>query len=175
MDLSFRRKTCFKIVGSLLALSFVLIAVPGSTFPKDDFLPFYGGELQITRVAEASPESYWDNLWLLARVIQGEAEGEPFLGKVAVGAVLLNRMRSASFPNTLAGVIFQPLAFESVANGLIWWRTPSLESIRAAAAALSGWDPTYGALYFWNPAKPVNPWIWTRLIVTQIGRHIFAR
>ncbi len=162
-----------KIFCGLVFLLVVLAAALGSSFPVVDVLiPPGGGEV---RVAEAAPESYWDNLWLLARVIQGEAGDEPFLGKVAVGAVLLNRVRSGSFPNTLAGVVFQPLAFESVANGLIWWRPPSLESIRAAAAALAGWDPTYGALYFWNPAKPVNPWVWTRQIITQIGRHIFAR
>ncbi|GAW91635.1 spore cortex-lytic enzyme [Calderihabitans maritimus] len=111
---------------------------------------------------------------LLARVVHGEASGEPFEGKVAVAAVILNRVQSPSFPNTLAGVIYQPLAFESVANGQIWARPPSPESVRAAVAALSGWDPTYGALYFWNPAKPVNPWVWTRRIVRTIGRHVFA-
>jgi N-acetylmuramoyl-L-alanine amidase len=126
-------------------------------------------------VAEASPESYSDNLDLLARVISGEAEDEPYSGKVGVGAVLLNRMQSSAFPHTLAGVVFQPGAFESVSNGLIWWRQPSADDFRAAVAALSGWDPTYGALYFWNPSKPVNPWVWTRQILTQIGRQIFAR
>ncbi len=152
-----------RVVAWCLALG--LLAAAGLFAPVWGSLP----------AAEAGPESYWDNLWLLARVIQAEAGDEPFLGKVAVGAVILNRMRSGSFPNTLAGVIFQPLAFESVANGWIWQIVPSWESLRAAAAALAGWDPTYGALYFWNPAKPVNPWVWTRQIITQIGRHIFAR
>lgn len=124
--------------------------------------------------AEASPESGVDNLELLARVIQGEAGDEPYLGKVAVGAVMLNRMRSASFPNTLSGVIFEPFAFESVSNGLIWQVSPSEEAYRAANDALNGMDPTYGALFFWNPSKPVNPWVWTRQIVTQIGNHVFA-
>ncbi len=170
-----------KILGRLRVALFVLTALFSFSLFNPDILQslyppsFEGWGAGKIQVAEASPESYWDNLWLLSRLIQGEAGAEPFLGKVAVGAVLLNRMRSSSFPNTLAGVIFQPLAFESVANGVIWWRPPSLESIRAAAAALGGWDPTYGALYFWNPAKPVSPWIWTRSIITQIGRHIFAR
>lgn len=125
--------------------------------------------------AEASPEADTDNLELLARVIQGEAGDEPYLGKVAVGAVMLNRMRSGTFPNSLSGVIFEPFAFESVSNGLIWQFSPSEESLRAANDALSGMDPTYGALYFWNPSKPVNPWVWTRQIITQIGNHVFAR
>lgn len=115
-----------------------------------------------------------DEVYLLARVIEGEAANEPFEGKVAVGAVILNRTRSAAFPHTLAGVIFQPHAFESVSNGQ-YNRPVSEESLRAALLAMSGWDPTGGALYFWNPAKPVNPWIWTRNVITQIGRHVFAR
>uniref|UniRef100_A0A7C2INY4 Spore cortex-lytic enzyme n=1 Tax=Ammonifex degensii TaxID=42838 RepID=A0A7C2INY4_9THEO len=114
-----------------------------------------------------------DAVILLARLITGEAADEPFEGKVAVGAVVLNRVRSASFPHTVAGVIFQPGAFESVSNGQIW-RDLTTEAIRAAELAFSGWDPTGGALFFWNPAKPVSPWIWTRRILTQIGRHIFA-
>lgn len=115
-----------------------------------------------------------DSVYLLARVIEGEAADEPFEGKVAVGAVIMNRMRSAAFPHSLAGVIYQPHAFESVSNGQ-YNRPVSQESLRAALLAMSGWDPTGGSLYFWNPAKPVNPWIWTRNIITQIGRHVFAR
>ncbi|MDK2888580.1 N-acetylmuramoyl-L-alanine amidase [Desulfofundulus australicus DSM 11792] len=115
-----------------------------------------------------------DEVYLLARVIEGEAADEPLLGKVAVGAVILNRTRCAAFPNSLAGVIYQPHAFESVSNGQ-YNRPVSEESLQAAMMAMCGWDPTGGCLYFWNPAKPVNPWIWTRDVVTQIGRHIFAR
>lgn len=114
------------------------------------------------------------NVYLLARVIEGEAADEPYLGKVAVGAVIVNRMQSGLFPTTLAGVIFQPHAFESVTNGQ-YTRPVSEESLRAAQEALSGWDPTGGALFFWNPYKPVSPWIWTRPLLTQIGRHVFAR
>lgn len=126
-------------------------------------------------VAEASPESNVDNLDLLSRVIMGEAGDETYLGKVAVGAVIMNRVRSSSFPNSLSGVIFDPWAFESVENGIIWSREPSEETVRAAAEALNGFDPTYGALFFWNPSKPVAPWIWSRPIITQIGDHVFAR
>jgi N-acetylmuramoyl-L-alanine amidase len=114
-----------------------------------------------------------DETYLLARVIEGEAADEPFMGKVAVGAVILNRTRSAAFPHSLPGVIYQPRAFESVSNGQ-YNRPVSQEALRAALMAMSGWDPTGGAIYFWNPSKTVNTWIWTRNILTQIGRHIFA-
>ena len=116
-----------------------------------------------------------ENVDLLARVVAAEAEGEPYSGQVAVAATILNRVRNPRFPNTLSGVIFQPHAFESVTNGLIWRRTPSATSYRAARDALNGYDPTYGAIFFWNPSKPVNPWIWSRSIITQIGSHVFAR
>ncbi len=114
-----------------------------------------------------------DDLQLLARIIYAEARGEPYEGQVAVGAVLLNRVRDPAFPNSISGVIYQPLAFESVADGQ-FYLAPDEESIRAARAALNGWDPTYGSLFFWNPAKPVNPWIWSRNIVRTIGGHVFA-
>ena len=103
------------------------------------------------------------------------SRGEPYAGQVAVAATILNRVRNPRFPNSLSGVIFQPNAFESVSNGLIWRRTPSATSYRAARDALNGYDPTYGAIFFWNPYKPVNPWIWSRRIITQIGSHVFAR
>lgn len=115
-----------------------------------------------------------DELDLLARVITGEALGEPYDGQVAVAAVILNRVRHPSFPNSLAGVIYEPWAFESVGNGLIWSRPPAGAAYSAAADALNGWDPTFGAIFFWNPYKPVSWWIWTRQIITQIGRHVFA-
>ncbi len=115
-----------------------------------------------------------DDVYLLARVIHAEAGAEPYEGKVAVGAVILNRVKHPSFPNTLAGVIYQPLAFESVSNGIIN-RPPSAESIRAARDAINGWDPTYGATFFWNPYKKVSQWIWSRPIVRQIGQHVFAK
>jgi N-acetylmuramoyl-L-alanine amidase len=112
---------------------------------------------------------------LLARLIAGEAEGEPFSGQVGVGAVILNRVRHPKFPKSVAGVIYQPGAFESVSNGHIWSKVPSRDSYKAAQQALNGWDPTYGCLYFWNPYKRVGPWIWTRNVVTQIGQHVFGR
>jgi len=111
---------------------------------------------------------------LLARVIEGEAADEPFLGKVAVGAVILNRTKSASFPRSVSSVIFQEDAFESIANGQAY-RPLTQESVQAAQMAMGGYDPTGGALFFWNPVKPVSPWIWSRNIVNQIGSHVFAR
>lgn len=131
---------------------------------------FGGGEVVSQGVAGTRSE----DLDLLARVIEAEAQGEPYVGQVAVGAVILNRVRHAEFPNTLSGVIFQPYAFESVSNGLIWRRSPSEEARRAAADALNGWDPTYGSIFFWNPYKPVTPWIWSRPVVVQYGNHVFA-
>lgn len=111
---------------------------------------------------------------LLAQVIEGEAANESYLGKVAVGAVIANRTKSASFPHTISGVIFQEFAFESISNGQAY-RPVTSESIEAAQAALAGYDPTGGALFFWNPYKPVSSWIWSRPIITQIGNHVFAR
>jgi len=115
-----------------------------------------------------------EDIFLLAAIIESEAAGESYLGKVAVGAVILNRLDSARFPNTLGGVVFQPRAFESVGNGQ-FGRAISSESHRAASDALAGQDPTGDALYFWNPAKQVNSWVWQRQQVVQIGNHIFAR
>lgn len=110
---------------------------------------------------------------LLARLIFAEAGAEPYVGKVAVGGVVLNRVQNPKFPKTLAGVIYQPHAFESVSNGIIN-RNPSSEAQKAAWDALRGWDPSGGALYFFNPSKPVNPWIWARRIINRIGKHVFA-
>ncbi len=114
------------------------------------------------------------NINLLAHIIQGEAANEPYIGKVAVGGVVMNRIQHPRFPKTIAGVVYQPHAFESVTNG-IFNRPVSTESLRAAVDAVSGWDPSGGALYFFNPAKTNNRWIWARNIITQIGRHIFSR
>lgn len=111
---------------------------------------------------------------LLARVVSGEAKGEPYEGQVAVAAVILNRVRDPRFPKTLQEVIYQPLAFESVANGEIY-KAVTAGSQRAARDALNGWDPTRGAVFFWNPAKPVSKWIWSRPIVKRIGNHVFAK
>lgn len=114
------------------------------------------------------------DLNLLAQAVRAEAEGEPYTGQVAVAAVILNRVEHSSFPNTIAGVIFQPGAFESVSNGTIH-RAPLKENIRAARDALNGWDPTHGAIFFWEPRKSTSKWIWSRKIHTTIGNHVFAK
>jgi N-acetylmuramoyl-L-alanine amidase len=113
------------------------------------------------------------NIFLLAHLIHGEAGSEPYIGKVAVGGVVMNRIQNPRFPKSIAGVVYQPHAFESVSNG-IFNEPVSPESIKAAEDAISGWDPSGGALYFFNPAKTNNTWIWARRIITQIGRHVFA-
>lgn len=114
-----------------------------------------------------------NDVYLLACAIHGEARGEPYIGKVAVGAVILNRVKHPDFPNTIAGVIYQPLAFTAVADGQINL-TPDEESIRAARDALNGWDPSYGAIYYYNPAKATSKWIWSRPVHIVIGKHRFA-
>lgn len=114
------------------------------------------------------------NVQLLARAIYSEARGEPYIGQVAVGAVILNRVKSKSFPNTIAGVIYQPWAFSAVHDGQINLK-PDWSAVKAAYDALSGWDPTGGALFYWNPAKAISRWVWSRPIITRIGKHVFAR
>lgn len=110
---------------------------------------------------------------LLAKVVYGESRGEPYKGQVAVAAVILNRVKSPQFPNTIKGVIFQPGAFTSVVDGQAYL-TPDETAYRAVKDALNGWDPTNGALFFWNPAKTTSKWIWSKPIKMQIGNHVFA-
>lgn len=113
------------------------------------------------------------DLNLLARCVYAEARGEPYTGQVAVAAVVLNRVKSASFPNTIAGVIYQPYAFTAVDDGQINL-TPNSTAYKAAQDALNGWDPTYGCLYYYNPATATSSWIWSRQTVVTIGKHVFA-
>ena len=110
---------------------------------------------------------------LLAKLVYAEARGEPYKGQVAVAAVVLNRVKSASFPNTVSGVIYQRNAFTCVNNGSIN-NTPDSSCIRAALDALNGWDPTGGCLYYYNPKTATDDWIRTRTVQTVIGRHSFA-
>ena len=122
--------------------------------------------------AEAS-SGYESEINLLARLVHAEARGEPYLGKVAVAAVVLNRVRSASFPNTISGVIYQAGAFDCVADGQINL-SPDNDSLRAARDAMNGWDPTGGCVYYYNPAKSTSAWIWSREVRLAIGAHVFA-
>ena len=111
--------------------------------------------------------------YLLGRLVHGEARGEPYVGKVAVAAVVLNRVKSPSFPNTISGVVYQSGAFDAVSDGQIYL-TPDEDSLRAARDALNGWDPTGGCLYYYNPSTATNGWIWTRTVQLSIGKHNFA-
>lgn len=114
-----------------------------------------------------------DDINILARAIHGEARGEPYIGKVAVAAVILNRVEHPSFPNTIASVIYQPGAFTAVADGQINL-SPNEEALKAARDALNGWDPSYGCIYYWNPATASSKWIWSREVVIKIGKHWFG-
>lgn len=122
-----------------------------------------GGTVRATR----------EDIMLLARLVYAEARGESYTGQVAVAAVVLNRVKSPSFPNTITGVIFQPGAFTAVSDGQ-FWLTPDATAIRAAEDALAGWDPTGGALYYWNPARTTSRWIWSRPVIAVYGNHLFA-
>ena len=114
-----------------------------------------------------------DGLMLMARVIYGEAAGEPYIGKVAVGAVVLNRVRSPLFPDTIAEVIYEPWQFSCVGNWM-FNSYPDQDSIRAAKDALAGWDPTGGALYYFNYHIVTNSWLWSKPVARIIGNHLFT-
>ena len=130
--------------------------------------------LGISLGSEAMPAAATESeSYLLARLVHGEARGEPYTGKVAVAAVVLNRVKSAAFPNTISGVIFQTGAFDCVRDGQIWL-TPDAASLRAANDALAGWDPTAGCIYYYNPATATSSWIWSREVRLSIGAHSFA-
>ncbi len=111
--------------------------------------------------------------YLIAKCIHAEARGESYVGKVAVGAVILNRVASPDFPNTIYGVVYQPWAFTAVHDGQINLE-PNNEAHQAAQDALNGWDPTYGSLYYYNPSVATSSWIFSREVVVTIGKHVFA-
>jgi N-acetylmuramoyl-L-alanine amidase len=114
-----------------------------------------------------------NDIQLMANAVYGEARGEPYTGQVAVAAVILNRVNSASFPNTVSGVIFEPGAFTAVADGQIWL-TPNETAKKAVLDAINGIDPTGEALYYFNPATATSKWIWSRPQIKRIGKHIFC-
>ncbi len=121
-----------------------------------------------------SSSSNSSNVNLLARLIYGEARGEPYTGQVAVGAVVMNRVKSSSFPNSISGVIYQSGAFDAVKDGQINL-TPDSTAKKAAQDAINGWDPSYGAIYYFNPSTATNKWIWSRPMTVTIGRHRFCK
>ena len=127
-------------------------------------------------VEASSNANSTSDVQLIARAINGEARGEPYEGQVAVGAVILNRVKSSKFPNTIAGVIYEPGAFTAVADGQI--NVPIEEGstvVKAARDALNGWDPTGGAIYYFNPNTASNKWIWSRPHIKTIGKHRFCK
>ena len=124
--------------------------------------------------SSGSSSSNSSDVNLLARAIYGEARGEPYVGQVAVAAVILNRVKSSQFPNTISGVIYQSGAFDAVSDGQINL-TPDSTAKKAAQDALNGWDPTYGAIYYFNPNTATNKWIWSRPMTVTIGKHRFCK
>ncbi|MDO4544483.1 MAG: spore cortex-lytic enzyme [Clostridia bacterium] len=130
-----------------------------------------GMTLSSTQTTSSSNSS---DVYLLAQCVYGEARGEPYKGQVAVAAVVLNRVKSSSFPNSIAGVIYQSGAFDAVSDGQIYL-TPNETAIKAAKDAMNGWDPTGGCIYYYNPATATSKWMLSRPVSLTIGRHAFCR
>jgi len=128
----------------------------------------------VSKVSDIKIGATTQELDMLARAVYSEARGEPFQGQVAVAAVILNRVAHPDFPNTIAGVIYQPWAITAVSDGQ-FWLPPNQTAYTAAQQALNGVDPTNGALYYYNPVTATNQWIRSRQILTQIGNHVFAK
>ena len=150
-----------KIICVVLAIFSVITALAVKLAPTDT-------------VAETQRSA--SDIQLLARCVNGEARGEIYEGQVAVAAVILNRVKHPSFPNTISGVIYQPGAFTAVADGQI--NEPIAENstvYKACEDAMNGWDPSYGAIYYFNPETATNKWIWSRPLIIQIGRHRFCK
>ena len=124
--------------------------------------------------SNSSSSTNSSDLNLLSRLVYGEARGEPYTGQVAVAAVVLNRVKHSSFPNTIAGVIYQSGAFDVVSDGQINL-TPNDTAKKAAQDALNGWDPSNGAIYYFNPSTATNKWIWSRPMTVTIGKHRFCK
>lgn len=123
---------------------------------------------------QASNTNSSSDIYLLARAVYGEARGEVYLGKVAVAAVILNRVDDPNFPNSISGVIYQPGAFDAVSDGQINL-APDEECIRAARDAFGGWDPTNGCVYYYNPATATNKWMLSKPVLLRVGNHVFCK
>ncbi len=151
------------IIFSCIGISMIMLLLAFQAFSKE------------SSVKAASKSNSSSDLQLMARAINGEARGEPYEGQVAVGAVILNRVKSPQFPNTITGVIYQSGAFTAVADGQI--NVPIKEGstvLKAAQDALNGWDPSGGAIYYFNPSTATNKWIWSRPLIKTIGKHRFC-
>lgn len=128
----------------------------------------------VSRPIKSSSGFSAQDLKLLAQTVHAEARGEPYVGQVAVAAVILNRLGDSRFPHTISGIVFEPLAFEAVADGQIWL-APNASAKKAVADAINGWDPSGGAVYYFNPATATSKWIWSRPQIKKIGKHIFCK
>ena len=136
-------------------------------------LGFY---LKFTDNVTAEVERNSGDLQLMARAVNGEARGEPYEGQVAVAAVILNRVKHSSFPNSVSGVIYQPGAFTAVSDGQINVPIASDSTVyKACRDAMNGWDPSGGAIYYFNPDTATSSWIWSRTLIKQIGKHRFCK
>ena len=153
-----RKKLIFSI---FIALIFLIIYVI-NMLPKEE--------------VQAASSGRSSDVQLIARAINGEARGEPYEGQVAIGAVILNRVKDSRFPNTIAGVIYQSGAFTAVADGQINQAMEGEATVmKAARDAMNGWDPTGGAVYYFNPSTATNKWIWSRPLIKTIGKHRFCK
>ena len=162
---AFQKKNGLAVDGVVGRATFAALGMPASSG---------GGNSNNGGSGNNGSGGYTDaDTYLLARCIYGEARGESYTGQVAVGAVVLNRVRSPEFPNTVAGVIYQRHAFTAVSDGQINL-TPDQTAINAAKDAMNGWDPTYGRLYYYNPVTATSEWIFSRETVVTIGKHVFA-
>lgn len=155
-------------------LTKIVITIIGILLSIFALIEIFNIETNVDKVYAASNNS--SDLQLIARAINGEARGEPYEGQVAIGAVILNRVKHASFPNTIAGVIYQSGAFTAVADGQINQPIASGSTVvKAARDAMNGWDPSGGAIYYFNPNTATNKWIWSRKQIKTIGQHIFCK
>ena len=131
------------------------------------------GDIDNVSLAKTTSTS---DVQLMARAINGEARGEPYEGQVAVGAVILNRVKDSRFPNSISGVIYQPGAFTAVSDGQINASISEGSTVyKAAQDAMNGWDPTGGCVYYFNPSTATNKWIWSRPLIKTIGKHRFCK
>lgn len=152
----------------IITIILILLVIVLSVF-------FIKGDIKQENISYATSSGTSD-IQLMARAINGEARGEPYEGQVAVGAVILNRVKSSQFPNSIAGVIYQSGAFTAVADGQINTAISEGSTVyKAARDAMNGWDPTGGCIYYFNPATATNKWIWSRPLVKTIGKHRFCK
>lgn len=161
-----------KIGFGILILVVIILSQLFSSFGIRNPFNVQPGYKSVSAMSYAPQSS--NDLYLLAKCVHAEARGEPYVGQVAVAAVILNRVGDPNFPNTVYGVIYQPWAFTAVNDGQIDLE-PDSTSYKAAQDALNGWDPTYGCIYYYNPATATSQWIFSREVVLVIGEHAFAR